>query len=404
MIGAYVGRQPIYKPNLDVFGYELLYRDSEVDEAIFADGSQATAQVILTSFVDIGLENIVGSLPAFINVTRKFILDDHVTALPKDRVIIEVLEDIEPDEPIIAALAELSANGYTIALDDFTFSERWLPLVEIVDIVKVDLPRVDKDELPENLALLRQHDVRIIAEKVETHEEFQFCKELTFDFYQGYFFCRPKVVRGQQIPNNRLATLHLMARLQDPKVQLDEVEEIISTEPSLSYKLLRFVNSATYSLPRKIESIRHAATLTGIQRIKTFASLILMSTIMDRKPRELIATALTRAKMCELLARAMHHERPDKFFTVGLFSVLDALVDMPMPDVLESLPLAAEINDALLHRDGLLGEALQCAWDYERANWKKLTRSRFDGDTIVAAYLQAIAWSAESMGQLTATG
>ena len=184
------------------------------------------------------------ALPAFINITRNFLLGDLCKSLPNDRVILEVLEDIEPDTSVIQALTELSAAGYTIALDDFVYDPRLLPLVEVADIVKVDLLEIDKEDLPEHVAILRQHDVDLLIEKVETYQDVEFGKELGFDYFQGYFLCRPKVISGVHIAVDRLSVLQLIARLQDPRVQPSDLDEIISTNLPLSYKVLRFVNSA----------------------------------------------------------------------------------------------------------------------------------------------------------------
>lgn len=318
---AYVSRQPIYRSKMDVYGYELLFRDSgAADRAVIVDGDRATAQVIL-NFIEIGLERIVGPDLAFINLTRNFILDGHCASLPKDRVVLEVLKDVTADSAIIQSLQQLSRQGYVIALDDFVYEESLRPLVELANIIKVDILGVDRNALERHVSALKDFKVRLVAEKVETLEEFEFCEGLGFEYFQGFFFCKPKLIQGRQIPMNRLAATRLVAKLQDPNIKGEELEETIKQDAALSYKLLLFVNSAYCALPREVDSIGHAAMLIGTARIRTWASLLMLAS-MDDKPRELMVTAIIRAKMCEQLAEAQHVRNAEQFFTVGLFSVL----------------------------------------------------------------------------------
>jgi EAL and modified HD-GYP domain-containing signal transduction protein len=399
MLDVFVGRQPIYNRQLEVFAYELLFRSGEGNQAGVLDGDQATSQVVLNTFVEIGLEAIVGSKQAFINLTRDFILQDYSQVFPTDRVVVEVLENIPVDAELIEAVRELSAKGYTIALDDFIYRESLRALVEIADIVKVDILAQDRLALQEHVAVLRQYNVKLLAEKVETQDDFRYCKDLGFDYFQGYFFCKPEVIKGHRIPANRLVTLQLLAKLQDPETDFEELESIVSRDVSLSYKLLRVVNSAFYSLTRKVDSIRHALLLLGTRFITSWVSLIILAGI-DDKPHELMITAMVRAKMCELLAQALGRRNKDTFFTVGLFSALDALMDSSMEEVLGSLPLSDEIKAALLEYEGSLGAVLRCVLAYERSNWEEVCYLGLDRGTITRAYLEAIAWATKADDQL----
>lgn len=397
---VFVGRQPIYTRQLDVFAYELLFRSGEGEEASVMDGDQATSQVILNTFMEMGLDTIVGQKLAFINLTRDFILQDYAPVFPADRVVLEVLEDIPVDAELIEAVRRLSDQGYTIALDDFIYHERLQPLMEIADIIKVDVLALDKAALREHQAVLQQYNVKLLAEKVETQDEFRYCRELGFDYFQGYFFCKPEVIKGQRVPANRLVSLQLLARLQDPEADFRELEGLISQDVSLSYKLLRVINSAFYSLPRKVDSLRQALLMLGTRLITTWVSLIILAGI-DDKPHELMVTAMVRAKMCELLAQALGRPGTDTFFTVGLFSALDALMDSPMEDVLRALPLSDDITAALLQYEGILGAALRCVLAYERGDWQAVSCPGLDSAAIKDAYLRAIAWTTETSGKLT---
>jgi c-di-GMP phosphodiesterase len=400
MHDVFVGRQPIYDRQLDVYAYELLFRSGESNQAGVMDGDQATSQVILNTFMEIGLETIVGQKLAFINLTRGFILQDYSSVFPAGRVVMEVLENIPVDDELIEAVRRSSSQGYLIALDDFIYHERLQPLVEIADIIKVDVLALDQVALQEHVAALRPYKVKLLAEKVETQDHFKYCRDLGFDYFQGYFFCKPEIIKGQRVPANRVVTLQLLAKLQDPETDFAELEEIISRDVSLGYKLLRVVNSAFYSLPRKVDSLRQALLMLGTRNIATWVSVILLSGI-DDKPHELMVTAMVRAKMCELLAQTLGQRSKDTFFTVGLFSALDALLDNPMEDILKSLPLSDDIVTALLSYRGMLGDTLQCVLAYERGDWDNVHCAELDSTTITDAYLQAIAWTGEASNSLT---
>ena len=400
MHDIFIGRQPIYDRSLDVYAYELLYRGSEQNRAVVIDGDQATSRVILNAFMEIGLNQIVGQRPAFINLTRGFLVDRDMM-LPADKVVLEVLEDVVVDEPLIRGVRRLCEQGYRIALDDFTLREELLPLVDLAHVIKIDVMALDRAAVREHVSRLRRYKTALLAEKVETREDFEFCRRLGFDYFQGYFFCRPSVIKGQGVPANRIALLHLLSELYKPDVDMRRLEELISHDVSLSYRLLRYMNSAFFSLPNKIESIHRAVVFLGLQVIKIWVTVIALSGIGD-KPHELMTTLLVRAKMCELLASAMRRDGPEIFFTVGLFSGLDALLDAPMNRILDSLPLSDEIERALLHQEGPLGEVLRYALAYERGDWDAATCRDLDQSSIRDAYLGALAWADRAAKELMA--
>ena len=394
MSDIYIGRQPIYDRKLNVYAYELLFRAASDNSASFTDGDQATTDVIVNTFLEIGLDNIVGNRLAFINLTRSFFVGEHTVSLPKNRVVLELLEDIDADEEVIAGVKRLSDQDYTIALDDFIYHESLQPLVSLADLVKIDVMALNRDEIREHVNALRQHPLRLLAEKVETQEDFEFCKDLGFDYFQGYFFAQPKVIRGQRLPNNRLAILKLLSRLQDPNITPEQLEELISQDIAFSYRILRYVNSASLALPRKIESIRQAVVILGMQTIKSWTTLLAMSQV-DNKPAELVVTAMVRGKMAEGLAKAMNAAQPDSFFTVGLFSALDALMDNSMEEILTQLPLADHIAAALLHRRGVHGDILECVLTYERGQWENLGCNQLGTHKIRDCYLEALQWAGD---------
>ena len=304
MDDIFIGRQPIYDRDLSVYAYELLFRAAPDNTARFSDGDQATSNVIVNTFMEIGLDNIVGQRLAFINLTRSFLVEQDNICLPRERVVLELLEHIEPDAEVIEGIKRLAAQGYAIALDDFVYHDALQPLVQLADIVKVDVMAQQRDEIRSQVHKLRQHPLKLLAEKVETRDEFDFCRDLGFDYFQGYFFAQPQVLRGQRLPNNRLAILHLLSRLQDPNITPSELEELIVQDVTFSYRILRYVNSAAFSLARKIESVHQAVVILGQQTIKTWTTLLAMSQV-DNKPTELVITAMVRGKMAEALAKTL---------------------------------------------------------------------------------------------------
>ena len=230
-----------------------------------------------------------------------------------------------------------------------------------------------------------------MADHVETHDDLEFARDVGFDYFQGYFFCKPHIT-GQGIPVNRLAMMRLLARLQDPTVSFEELEQVIGTDVGLAYKLLVFANSAYVGLPGKVESIRRAVSLVGVNRIRSWASLLMLSKI-ENKPRELMITASIRARMCEALGEDSNQAQQATFFTVGLFSVLDSILDCTMTEALDLLPLSDEIRDALLYRQGALGEALKCVLAYEQSDWQGVQLGQLTGMQIQNCYLDSVSWT-----------
>jgi EAL and modified HD-GYP domain-containing signal transduction protein len=390
---ALVSRQPIYDRHTRVFAYELLYRN-QFNTSENTDGDLSTAEVLRNTFLEIGLDRLVGESRAFVNLTRSFVLGDYCSSLPPDRVVLEVLEDVAPDEDVVQALSRLSAEGYKIALDDFVYSDDKLPLVRLADYIKIDFRLSHPEEIPGIVSRLKQYKALLLAEKVETHEEFEAARKSGFDYFQGYFFCQPKTLKVNRIPLNRLTTLRVVARLRDAEATTSELEELIRQDIAISYNLLRYVNSASLSLARPVESVAHAIQMVGRRQIRTWASLLLLSTFED-KPRELTVTALIRGGMTELLAMKRKLPHPESYFTVGLFSVLDALLDRPMSQAIELLPFNEDIRCALLRREGTMGSVLNCVLAYEAGRWNDVQCGDLTSNTIREAYLASLEAAAE---------
>ncbi|WNM63867.1 EAL and HDOD domain-containing protein [Candidatus Nitrospira neomarina] len=388
----FVGRQPILGPNLKTIGYEVLYRDCESDSANIHDEAMATAQVLLNTYLDIGLEHVVGTHLAFLNIPEQFLLDRHCEALPKHRVVLEILETVEPTPEVIEAMTSLSQQGYTIALDDFVFHDRFRPFLELADIVKIDVLDKTFEQLQHETHQLRNYRARLLAEKVETREAFETCKHLGMFYFQGFFFYRPDIIRGHKIPANRVALLELLGKFQDPNISFEGLVECIRNDLSLSYKILRYVNSASVGLPRRVESIEQAACMVGLDRIRTWASLIVMAS-GENRPMEMLVIALVRAKMCESLGQQLGADSPEKYFTMGLLSVLEALYGSSMEKLVGNLPLPDDILEALILEKGTMGAALSSVKAYEKGEWLQLKTLQFTPGTIRDFYVQAIDWA-----------
>ena len=260
---TFVARQPIYDRRLDVFGYEMLFRAADVETADFTDDNAATASTIVTTIADIGLESLVGNRVCFVNVTREFILNEFATLLPADRVALELGRTDALDLDVRAKLVELREKGYQIVLDDFVLREDSEPLLAVADMVKLDALSFSDQQLSDQAHELSSRGIRLIAERIENHETFDRCKEAGFELFQGYFFCQPKTVTGKGVPAGRLAQVELVAALQNPDVELEELDAVISRDLGVSYRLLRFINSAYFSLPRRVDSVHDAIVLLG---------------------------------------------------------------------------------------------------------------------------------------------
>jgi len=396
----FIARQPIYNRNKGVMGYELLYRSNAVNRADFSDGDQASCDTILNTFMHIGIDNIAGSAFAFINLPREFIVNKDMTPMFNEQAVLEILEDIKPDEEVINGIKRLKAEGYRVALDDFVFRNELIPFIELADFIKIDIHALTKEEIKQQFTLLKKYKSKFIAEKVETYDLYQYCYELGFDYFQGYFFCYPEMLEQKSLPSNKLVILNLLKKLQNPDIESDELEQILVQDITLSYKLLRYINSAAFALRREVDSIKDAIILLGIDNLKNWISLIMMSKIIESKPTELIVTGMIRGKMCELLAEKYHPKVKHQMFIIGLFSVLDALMDQPLIDLLDTVILSTEIKLALLDHIGIQGEIYNSVLQYEKCNWDELINSNINAAEFIQSYLCAVNWADQSMKAL----
>jgi c-di-GMP-related signal transduction protein len=394
---TYVARQAVYDRDLNVVAYELLFRETATSaDAAVRDAQQATGEAALTAVADIGLDVLVGSRRALVNVSRSFLLGEQVLALPPDRVSLEVLESVAPDPEVLQRLRELALLGYQIVLDDFVLGDDTRDLLDVACMVKMDVKGRDPATIEALMGELDGHPVRLVAEKLEDREAFETCRRLGFEYFQGFVFGVPQVMTGRRIRAARPTVLGLLSALARPDVAIEELEAIIVQDVGLSVTLLRYMNSAAVGLVRRIASIRDAIVFLGTDTIRSFTYLVSL-TAHSRQPAELARIGMIRAKMMEILSRTLGHPDTSTSFTIGLLSVADALLAVPMDCLLEELEeLDERIIAALASRAGELGEHLRWVEAYERGRLDEIGAAAVSPALLRDAYLRAVAWADET--------
>jgi EAL and modified HD-GYP domain-containing signal transduction protein len=400
LVNCFVGRQPIFNRNNEVYAYELLYRSSLKNAVGDVDFDVATSQLIMNAFIEIGLENIVGHRLAFLNMTRQFLVTPDLMCFPPEQVVLELPSELPIDDEIRNAVFALKAKDYTISLDDYTSESLHTSLLPIADVVKLDAYVLSDEQMEEELLQLRSRDLMLMAKRVETQERRDKLQELGFDYFQGHYSGKPSIVEGGRLPTNKTAVLRLMNAVGDPDTELDEIEKLISMDASLALRVVRFVNSPLSGLVREVESIREAVLLLGRNLLKKWISLLALADLDDAVP-EVITMAFVRARLCELLATETGHDDKDSFFTVGLFSMLDAMLGQPMDDLLDSLPFTEDMKLALAHYTGVKGEALMCACNLEVGAPEGVKFEGVDEHRVAELYVDALQWADQTVATVS---
>jgi EAL and modified HD-GYP domain-containing signal transduction protein len=387
---AFIARQPIFNHRLEAVGYELLFRGrGYAADALVDDPERATATVVLNTLTELELKRIVGNKTAWVNVSREFIVDGLVQAIPPGLAGLEIPENELFDDQMVAALRDLKGHGYQLALDDFRYRPGSEAHLDLFDLVKLNLLELGRVQLREQVERLKPYQGLLLADKLGTRPDHEFCADAGFDLFQGYFFCRPAVVGTRGISANRLALLQVVAALNDPSVELSDVEQLITRDVALSFRLLRYVNSAFFGLRSDVRSIGQALALLGVENVRRWGTLSVLATV-DNKPTELTVTALIRARFCELAGERLGIGSASELFTLGLFSVIDGMMDAPMHDVVASLPLADDMREALVLRRGEKGRLLDCVASLE-------TGEDGHAETIIDGagefYFEALMWA-----------
>ncbi len=398
---VFVARQAIFDRRQRVYGYELLFRSRADSSAAGAADSMASLQVMTNSFLTIGVERLLAGTRAFINFPQDLLADERAFSLPPSIAAIEILETVKPEPAVIAACHALREKGYMLVLDDFSPQDGWEELADLASIIKVDFRATTRAEQQSVVKRYASRGACMLAEKIETHDEFHRACDMGYRYFQGYFFARPVLVSRREIPGCKLSYLQILQKIHRPELEFRELESLIQREVSLACKLLRYINSAIFGWVNPVQSIRQALALLGEQEIRNWVSLAALPTLALDKPDELMRTALVRARFSELLApwAGLAH-RKSELFLIGLFSLLDAMLDRPLKETLAEMRLSGDIADTLL---GTLppGEHLAGVYalvrEYEAGDWEALAataaRLRIPTDIIADLYLNAVAWS-----------
>ncbi len=397
MTECFVGRQPILDRRNQVWAYELLYRHS-LDNAIGdVDRTVATSRVVMNAFVDIGLERVVGRHRALVHVSDDFLLSPELTGFSPERVMLQISDPIPAGNQLTATLQRLRDEGHSIALNGYRSDLSLATLLPWADVVKLDALDLDPATMAAEVATLRRHNrpLTLIAKRVETMEQRNELAELGIDCFQGWFLARPEIITGSRLPTNKLAILQLVSRMSDPDMETAELEQLITIDPSLSLRVLRFVNSPLSGLSRRVDSIHQAVVLVGRTIIRNWVMLLAVASLEATIP-ELIKNALVRARLCEQLAHEAGVAGKETAFTVGLFSLMDAILARPMDELLESLPFNEDIRSALIDHAGVWGEAIECAEQLEQGAPEGAGFRTISGHRISDLYLEALNWAEEA--------
>jgi c-di-GMP-related signal transduction protein len=389
---VHIGRQPIYDRAGAVVAYELLFRGGRAAAAADQSDAHATTQVILNAFAEFGLEQIVGDRLCLLNMTREFLVGELPLPFEPDRVVLEVLETVEIDDEVIAGVADLTARGFRIALDDFVLGTGHERLLGLASYVKLDVLGVDPRTIVAAVHEIRRFpNIRLLAERIETQSQLDAALALGFDLFQGHIFARPQTLTAVSVNPSRMRRLELFTALTAAEADIDEIVPIVTADPALSFRVLRATNTAANGLHRKVSSIREAVTVLGHDRIRQWVVLLMASDVAATSPEHLTGT-LTRARLCQLIAG--HAGAPaDAAFTVGLLSGVADLLAEPIEELAPRLPVTPEISTALVDGSGRLGQVLALARAYERSDLSALSAAPMSAAELARAYLSAVGWS-----------
>lgn len=392
---SYVARQPILDRNKNTFAYELLFRDGSKNAFPQIDADQATGRIMLDQFFSTQCPAI-GDKIGFINFPYNSLISLAPLLLPKEKIVVEILEDCLPTEELYAAIVCLKSNGYCVALDDFIPSPEWRRFLPYIDIIKFDIRVIPLKKAARFIEKLKGSKIKFLAEKVETHEEFQQALAFNFDLFQGYFFSRPEIIRQKKISPFLETVIELCKEISNKEINYKKLEVIFTSDVTLSFKLLRYVNSSQLLTP--IRSFHQALAFLGEEKLRKFISLVTISSIAEDKSDILYTLSIQRARFCELTSQYNETDIGDnQAFLVGLLSLLDALFDAPIEDIVDILPVEPTVKEALLFNSGTLGHLLSLVKAYEKADWEKVyqinTSLNFKDDFTSNCYEQSIRWA-----------
>lgn len=381
-LNVFVGRQPIFDQSGNIYAYELLYRNSEENNFPNINPEKATIELLINTFLTIGIDQVVGRTRSFINFSEKLLKHDVIKQLNPKVVVIEILEDAEITPYFIKQLSGLKKAGFKLVLDDFVLHPKYdlhPELYKLINIIKVDFMNTILTERTRIETLVKNYPhISLLAEKVETEEQYEEAKQLGYLLFQGYFFARPEIIKSPDIPSNYALHLHLFQRLNEEVADIDEITHLIMRDVSLSYKLLRYINSLAFGVPNKISSIKQAIMLMGLNKARKWMQILLLHDIGTGvgKGREkaLIDHSLIRAKVCEQLAKKKGKQNSEAFFLVGMFSLINIIMQRSWEDILPQLSLSKEITETLLGKETEMLPYIKLCKALEKFNWELIEK------------------------------
>lgn len=394
----YMARQPILNRKKHIVAYELLFRDSR--ENRFPQGiadKVATAKLLINSYLNMDLEELTEGKPALVNFPAHFLSEHLVYMLPYKNIVVEILETVSPSEDNFCVIKELHKIGYYLALDDFVYSPQWERFLPFFKLVKIDIVATPLNSISHLIPMFRRYNLKLLAEKVETLEEFALAQSLGFDYFQGYFFCKPEIMEGNDIGSSQYHLMSIYNEVIKPEFSFDKLERYFSQDLDLTYKLLKFVNSSEFKHEKEFSSIKQTMIFLGENKLRKFVSLIVLAELNPNKPIALIHNTMIRAKLCEELVSLMGYPSlMESAFLTGLLSTLDAILDKPMESALEQLPLDQQIKCALLNNEGCLAHCLQLALAYIEGDWISVDyftdTYKIDSDRLISRCDRAYDW------------
>tara|TARA_R110001592_G_scaffold63789_7_gene195688 strand:- start:731 stop:1948 length:1218 start_codon:yes stop_codon:yes gene_type:complete len=399
---SYIARQPILNIKQETVAFELLFRDGESNSFPGICPDKATSKIIVDNQFTLGIEEVTGNLPAYINFHADALIHHFPDFLDPKKIVIEILEDVIISDELLNACKLLKEKGYTLALDDFNFDSKWDVFLPFVDIIKVDVLECSMLDISRSLSRLKNYKLTLLAEKVETLQAFEQLKILGFTLFQGYFFAKPEMLKKKNILSSKKHMIDLMRHANSAEFDFDAISEVFSKDLGLTYKLLRFINSPSYGPSKEISSLKHALIYIGNLELKKFIALLVLADLNEGKPHEIIRISLMRAKFCEQISIIKKDsENPPKAFLTGMLSHIDGVLDQSITEVMNILPVHMEIKKALIQKDNYLAKYLALFMTLEQGKWqqaKKISNLiELNEEDYLNAYQESVNWSDEML-------
>lgn len=400
---VFVGSQPIFNRHREVIAYELLYRTSQNRNYYEGlDGDYATTDVILNGFLGIGIEKLANGKSCFINFTENLLLQEIPSYFSSELIVIELLENILPNEDLLEVLKKLKKKGYKIVLDDFILKEEYLPFLPFADIIKIDFLQSNLTQCKQMIGFFKHKNVKLLAEKVETLEDYQHALDLGFHFFQGYFFSKPKIIKGNDLKPNFQQYLYILKEIDQREPNINKISNMIEKDLALTYRLLRLINSPSYPFHNKINSVKQAIMMLGLHEVKKWITVMMLSNPSDKYSKETFRLSLTRAKIGELIGE-IKLQSPSEYFLLGLFSLIDTLLHRPMDEILKELPFSDSIKEGLLIPINSYGKTIQLIKALEKAEMNRILELceelSLGQSDVFRLYFQAQEWANQVIGE-----